>query len=403
MTHGSPSGDFGRPPVDERNIDWTRVGELLVISQLLSRENLSSAATLAMRMRMPLGRILSMHGYVNEQLIANAVELERLLSTNKLTPDAAIRALKAVEQGGENLQNVLLKPHANLSTNQPLGECLRNIGAVSAKQLRKAASQSLESGLPVGWVLASQGYITETLLSSAISAQRMIALGLLTEDQALNCLRIARLQQKEFRKVLSEQKMDTRALDPELLFVHLLVKSGVALKTEVLACREIAVLHNAELERYLYNFGILSEEAYTAVKAVVSNVTEGSLTPDQAVETLVKLKRVDWNMARIDATPASKVHVELPDLLGMTSLVSREQLNSLLERSAQSKEPLSKLLVDGGYVEQPGVDALERCKKFVNENLLHLHKALALIPFCADNQCTVEDALARFGWATIKA
>ncbi|PWT97669.1 MAG: hypothetical protein C5B53_07725, partial [Candidatus Melainabacteria bacterium] len=59
--------------------------------------------------------------------------------------------------------------------------------------------------------------------------------------------------------------------------------------------------------------------------------------------------------------------------------------------------------IDGGYVEQPGIDALEKCKKFVNENLLHLHKALALIPFCADNQCSVEEAFTKFGWTPIKA
>src|SRR5262249_43459731 len=158
-------------------------------------------------------RILSMHGYVSEQLIANAVELEHLLSTNKITPDAAIRAMKAVEQGGDDLHNVLHKPQENLSTTQPLGESLRSIGAVSGKQLRKAISLSLETGLPVGWVLATQGFITDTLLSSAISAQRMISLGLLTEDQALNYLRIARLQQKEFRKVLAEHKIDSQALD----------------------------------------------------------------------------------------------------------------------------------------------------------------------------------------------
>lgn len=352
---------------------------------------------------MPLGRILSMHGYVSEQLIANAVELEHLLSNNKITPDAAIRAMKAVEQGGDNLHNVLHKPQENLSTSQPLGESLRSIGAVSGKQLRKAASLSLETGLPVGWVLASQGFITDTLLSSAISAQRMISLGLLTEDQALNYLRIARLQQKEFRKVLAEHKIDSQALDQELIITLLLVKSGAALRTEILACREIAVLHNAELDRYLFDFGILNEQAYTAIKAIIAKVTGGELTPEQAIETLEKLKRVDWNMARIDATPASKVHVELSDLLGMTSLVSKEQLSSLLEKSAQSKESLSKLLIDGGYVEQPGIDALEKCKKFVNENLLHLHKALALIPFCADNQCSVEEAFAKFGWTPIKA
>jgi hypothetical protein len=401
MTEGYATG--GTSPIDERTVDWTKVGELLVISKLISQDNLSGATILATRMRMPLGRILSMHGYLSEDLIASAVQLEGLLKNNELTLDAAIRALQTVEQGEENLQKVLHKPKENLSIQQPLGESLKSIGAISGKQLRKGVNWSLETGLPVGWILASQGFITESLLSSAISAQRMIAQNLLSEDQALNNLRVARLQQKDFRKVLSEQKIDTQAIDSELLLSHLLVKSGAALRTEVLACREFALLHNAELERYLFNFGILNEQAFTAVKAVVSKVTDKALTIEQAVEILEKLKRVDWDMARLDATPVGKMHLDTPELLGLTRLVTMEQLSSLMQRSASENQPLAKLLIDGGYLEQVTLDALEKAKKFVNSNLLHLHKALALIPYCADNQCTLDEAIAKFGWAPIKA
>src|SRR6516162_10694021 len=133
MTEGYATG--GTSPIDERTVDWTKVGELLVISKLISQDNLSGATILATRMRMPLGRILSMHGYLSEDLIASAVQLEGLLKNNELTLDAAIRALQTVEQGEENLQKVLHKPKENLSIQQPLGESLKSIGAISGKQL----------------------------------------------------------------------------------------------------------------------------------------------------------------------------------------------------------------------------------------------------------------------------
>lgn len=401
MTQESPITRSGSHPVD--NVDWTKVGELLLLSQLITRENLQIALSLAIKMRMPLGRILSMHGYLNEKLIANAVELQDMIKSGALTQDAAIRALKSVSEGSsESLSQVLDRPRENVSLHQPLGETLRSIGAISNKQLNKGLSASLETGLPIGWVLASQGFITENLLGSAISAQRLMEQNLLPVDQALNCLRMARLQQKDFRKVLSEQSIDTQAIDPELLLTHLLVKSGAALRTEVLACREFALLHNASLERYLFNFGILSEDAFTAVQAVFAKVSEASLTAAEGVEILEKLKRVGWNMARLDATPAPPVHVETTDLLGLTGLVTKQQLDSAVEKSTKEQQPLSKVLVEEGFLEQVAFDALETCKKFVNANHLHLHKALAVIPYCADNQCTVDEAILRFGWTPIK-
>jgi hypothetical protein len=394
MVEGSlrKSADF------DPNADWAKIGELLVISQLISQENLDSALSLATKMRMPLGRILTMHGYMSDELLMTAAEVQVLIKNNELTRDAAIRALIAVGQEGQHLTDVLKKSHQNLSIHQPLGEALRTIGAITPKQLRTSISASLETGLPVGWVLASQAYITESLLSSAISAQRMIQKELLPQDQVMNNLRVARLQQKDFRKVLSEQNINTQALDSELLLSHLLIKSGAALKTEVLAAREFAMLHNADLEQFLFDFGILSEIPFTAAKAVFSKVSSGELSVDQGVETLQKLKRVDWDMARIDSYPVSKDRVEVTELIEMTGLLTKEQLSSALEQSQKEPQQLSKVLVEGGFLEQVVMDALEKCKTFINANSLHIHKALALVSYCADNQCSLEEATLQFGW-----
>jgi hypothetical protein len=57
MTQESPITRSGSHPVD--NVDWTKVGDLLLLSQLITRENLQIALSLAIKMRMPLGRILS--------------------------------------------------------------------------------------------------------------------------------------------------------------------------------------------------------------------------------------------------------------------------------------------------------------------------------------------------------
>jgi len=389
------------PAEIEQSRDWAMIGHLLIAAGLISQENLAGASSIANKLCTPLDRVLSSHGYMGQKLLDTAIEVQILIRKHELTFEAGVRALKVTGQGEASLNEVLSKPELVLSIHQPLGELLAMIGAATTKQLRTAVSDSLETGLPVGWVLLSYGIVTEALLTSAISAQRMIQEGALPYDQILNCLRTARLKQKDFRKILSEQSVDTKAIDRELLITHLLVNSGVVLKSELLVCREFALLESTTVDQVLTDFGILEDTALKSVLAIMTKVSKGELTVKQGVAILQKLKRVNWDMAKIDSHPVSKEKIELTDLIGLTGLLSETQLKTAVEQSNKAREPLSKTLVDGEFLEELAVDAIEKCKVFVNSNLLHLHKALALVCYCADNRCTLEEAFAQFGWSPV--
>lgn len=292
-------------------------------------------------------------------------------------------------------------PSQNLSVDQPLGESLRKIGAITPNQLRKGLTTSAQTGLPLGWVLLSQGSLIESLLNSAISAQSMIQKQALNEEQALNLLRIARLKQKDFGAILSQHGIDKQAILPELLLAQLLVKSDIALNSEVLACRELATMHDTAFTQVLSDCGILEEWPLAAVADVFSKINKGVLRVNQGIAILQKLKAADWDVDSVDKHHPTHSSVDIIDLLGMASLLTNEQLRYVQALSISERRPLSKTLVDAGFFSEIVIGSLEECKTFLNANLLSLDKAQVLVSYCADNQCTFADAQAQFGWTPV--
>ena len=55
-----------------------QLGDLLVKAGLLPEEKLDEASRLALKMRLPIGRILTMHGHVSEAILAKAIEVQEI-------------------------------------------------------------------------------------------------------------------------------------------------------------------------------------------------------------------------------------------------------------------------------------------------------------------------------------
>jgi hypothetical protein len=378
--------------------DWLRAGQLLIAAEMLTQENLDSAITLAARMRMPLDRILSMHGYLTEAVLNSALKVQALVSNKRMSQEAAIKALQIVKEGGKLADDPVQKPRTSVTADQPLGDTLKSIGAITAKQLKVCMDSSLETGLPVGWILASQGMINHALLGSAITAQRLSQRNIITQEAALDYLRTARMQQKAIRKVLKENEVSTKDIDSELLLGHILLESGVLVKTELLACREFALLQNSEFSQVLLDLGMLTKEAWSAVETIYGQLSDGSISTAQAIDKLQKLQRVKWDLNLLEKEEPPEPQLQVSDLIGLAGLLPAEKLQKVVDESRKTSQPLSALLVDGALLQSVVLDCLEKCKTFTNGKLLSLHKAIILLTYCADHGCSLEEALFQFGW-----
>ena len=80
-----------------------KIGELLVKAELTDATVINAAVSLASRMRVPLGRILSMEGHISEVVLQAAIEVQSRIADRLVTLELGVKALQLVAQKGMTL------------------------------------------------------------------------------------------------------------------------------------------------------------------------------------------------------------------------------------------------------------------------------------------------------------
>lgn len=170
------------------------IGDLLVRSGLISSADLTEAVQVMRRLQMPIGRVLTMSGNVTQEVFQTALEAQSLIRDGVVPLDVGIEALTAAATGGVSIQEALKKhdraPQFSPTTNR-LGELLVDAGIITKAQLDTALRVSLESGMPLGGTLVTQGVLHATLLPTVLRAQEQIRDGAVTRSDAVSELKAA--------------------------------------------------------------------------------------------------------------------------------------------------------------------------------------------------------------------
>jgi hypothetical protein len=368
-----------------------RIGELLVLSGLVTQENLDGAVTLSAKMKMPLGRILSMHGHLTEELLVKSLEILERIRAQQMTLEHGLSILRAlnddhtfVHVDEKSTQDMQLA-----NKKQPILEAFKKIGAVSEKQKELARRLSEETGLPGGWVLLGQGLITAPLLNAAIVCQKTIENHYLTEEKALALLRVARMNQMPFQKVLEQEGIDIPPLQLDLIKFHLFLDAGLVNSSEMLACQELASILHQDMEQLLWHIGLLDKNAYESLREICTQIEEG-MPAEEAYEAIRALKHAHGETEGSGS--------EALELLKDSRVVSEEDLDVVAEKAYQQRQPLLKALQAENLIEENVVNALTECQKLLDEHCITIDQAKILIAYCADTKRDVTVALNEFGW-----
>ena len=185
-----------------------KIGDLLVQSTMVDQETLDSCMALAVKMHVPLGRILSMEGHLAEELLGKALQVQDMIRLNQLTVTNGVTVLKLIKQQALTIEEAVSRvnalPTAGGVKASRLGDLLRESAAAQQKQIEKALIDGINASLPLGQVLLNRSIITIDLLNSALMGLRIIRDGVATRSQVLQALRSARLRKLPILQPLME-------------------------------------------------------------------------------------------------------------------------------------------------------------------------------------------------------
>lgn len=180
-----------------------RLGEMFVLSELVSELDLLSAVERGLVEAQPIGHILVSHNLIKEEAIEAALRLQDLIREHKIDPLQAVDVLKEyAAQDKLSLEEIILRvaskkvlppPTAGLQADDAkLLETIHGLGFVSELELANICKEVNKGGISVMDYLTSETrfLLTEAKLKTSMRCRELVDRGALTLEQAIFAVHI---------------------------------------------------------------------------------------------------------------------------------------------------------------------------------------------------------------------
>ncbi len=194
---------FYKPPLRQT----VRLGELFVLSGLVTDSDLMGALEIGLTREMPIGQVLVDSGYVSREVLNTALKFQEMVINGTLNALQASEALRQVATRNISMaQSVaelgLLKSEQNETIR--LGELLKAAGIVTEDDIKNAIDLSARNSALIGKILLVTGLINEQTLHASLRAQFLVREGFLRMEQAIIALNHCEKHQVSFDDALQE-------------------------------------------------------------------------------------------------------------------------------------------------------------------------------------------------------
>lgn len=391
-----------------------QIGELLVRSGIISQDLLEETNRLSFKMRLPFGRILTMHGHISEDLMSKAIEMQSRIRDQAVPLDLGLRVLNLLGKENIDIDKAIekLTPKEKplpVPTSNRLGEILMAAGFATPKQVQDAMIQSGDTGLPLGMVLVSVGIITRSNLNSALSAQRLIRLGVADRDRLIFCLKESRLKRKPLSMTLRENRIDPSPLEQNFGVGELLVMAGILSESQFLTAKEMEAVEGKPVEKCIVECHFASEPCVQTAAQLLKMIHEGMLFENQAAGIVKRIQNVtsydelNQVLASIDEIQdeidQEVTTVEVQEILQKAGLLSDKEIQIATALALSNRQPLLKTLVDAKLVNEKSLEYATQCKVYLDHNLIKIEQAAIAMVYAMENNISIDDTLDCFGWS----
>lgn len=186
----------------------TRIGELCLMSGIISKEILAECLEIELFKKKQFGQILLERGLMTTEQLEAAIQLQSSISNNSLKPYQAASALHAVCKQGKNVYAAMaeFRTAADTDANIRLGDLIVEAGILDKEKVEANVTKSHDSAVRVGSSLLKAGLIDESTLYSALRLQTSLRLGYISRDQTIDLLHYCFEHNANVEKSLSENQ-----------------------------------------------------------------------------------------------------------------------------------------------------------------------------------------------------
>lgn len=164
-----------------------RLGELLVLSEVVSRDDIKMSLESAQTNNRPLGEILSIFALVPTSTLAAALEIQRMLRRGELTIDESVSALSCVFHHGVSVSQAVRisrRHRSGASRKLSLALFLKTVGVFNENDVESIVHSCLDSSKVIDRFGNFDKPVEPFALNSGARLNYLIKAGVLTLDAA---------------------------------------------------------------------------------------------------------------------------------------------------------------------------------------------------------------------------
>jgi hypothetical protein len=269
-------------------VPTSKLGELMLESGIVPKDDLEIALRYANETGLPLGIVLVNTRKLSPRLLHSCLTAQVLLRDQRISRDQAINALKAAYSRQTTIERVLEETGHNAPaySRVRIGELFVLSEVLSEEQIMEALEIALLKQQMIGEVLIDLGRISKGLLESAIEIQHLVQLAQLTPLTGAEALRRVYLRNIPVAKAVAELGLLRTPSQERVKLGELLKLAGMVTEDEIQEALKLSMLNNALLGKILLISGFIDELTLQATLRCQFLMREGILREDQAIMAL---------------------------------------------------------------------------------------------------------------------
>jgi len=168
-----------------------RLGELLMLANLVSEIDLLSAVERGMLDEQPIGQVLVRVGLITQQTLEQALQLQELVTKAQLKPLDAAEILKKIRKTGISIEKAMAQVKGTapkIRDVMEVPELLRAAGLLAHTDMIKAIDTSSATGKPFEQVLTELHLVDQVTMHAASRVSQLMMHGQISEEQGVFAL-----------------------------------------------------------------------------------------------------------------------------------------------------------------------------------------------------------------------
>lgn len=390
-----------------------RLGDLLIEFGLVDKKDIGEALKIASEIGMPLGRVMIMSGFLTEDQLQSAVQLQSMLKDRMIEMPVATKACELMVKKGLTLKDALDQAGWSKDSKEAevkatkLGDLLLASQFVSKEQLDEALSRSFSTGLPFGRLLVLSGSLPEQLLESALNAQILIRDQRITREQAIDGLRAAKTRQIAVEVPLMDKGLYRLPSHKTIRLGELLVLASLISEADLMYAVEMGLVNQKPIGKVLIELGLITQEMLNVALKVQEGVGRGELSPLAGAQSLREMKS---GLVPMKPTPPPDFmpppppprqpapEYTLGQFLKLAGVISDQDIEKAVELSIQNSQILGRMLLLAGIVEESTLQAALRCLALLKEHQIKTEQAFIAFNYSQRSRLTIDESMSELGW-----